>query len=37
MKKLEQRVIAKGFTKDQWLTALDEYTNLDVSYFLRPN
>ena len=31
MKKVEQRVIAKGFTRDQWLTALDEYTNLDVS------
>lgn len=31
MKKVEQRVIAKGFTRDQWLTALDEYTSLDVS------
>ncbi|KIN03899.1 hypothetical protein OIDMADRAFT_102269 [Oidiodendron maius Zn] len=30
MKKVEQRVIAKGFTRDQWLTALDEYTNLDI-------
>jgi DNA replication licensing factor MCM7 len=31
MKKVEERVVAKGFTKDQWLTALGEYTNLDVS------
>jgi DNA replication licensing factor MCM7 len=30
VKKVEQRVIAKGFTKAQWLTALEEYTNLDV-------
>jgi DNA replication licensing factor MCM7 len=31
MKKVETRVIAKGFTRDQWLAALDEYTSLDVS------
>ncbi|KAH8602628.1 MCM2/3/5 family-domain-containing protein [Bisporella sp. PMI_857] len=30
MKKVEERVIAKGFTRDQWLTALGEYTNLDI-------
>lgn len=32
MKKVEDRVIAKGFTKDQWQTAVLEYTNLDVSF-----
>jgi DNA replication licensing factor MCM7 len=31
LKKVQERVIAKGFTRDQWLAALDEYTNLDVS------
>ncbi|RDL40033.1 DNA helicase [Venustampulla echinocandica] len=30
MKKVEYRVIAKGFTKDQWQTAVLEYTNLDI-------
>ncbi|KAK9436358.1 DNA replication licensing factor mcm7 [Metarhizium brunneum] len=30
MRKVKQRVIAKGFTEDQWLNALDEYTTLDV-------
>lgn len=30
MKKVEERVIAKGFTRDQWQTAVMEYTNLDV-------
>ena len=33
MKKVQDRVIAKGFTKDQWQTAVLEYTNLDVSCF----
>ena len=33
MKKVEGRVLAKGFTRDQWLGALEEYTNLDVSFF----
>jgi DNA replication licensing factor MCM7 len=32
MKKVEERVIANGFTKDQWLTALGEYCDLDVSF-----
>ncbi len=31
MRKVEERVIAKGFTRDQWQTAVLEYTNLDVS------
>ncbi|KAH9994903.1 DNA replication licensing factor mcm7 [Xylariaceae sp. FL0662B] len=30
MRKVRERVLAKGFTEDQWLSALDEYTNLDV-------
>ncbi|PSS12809.1 hypothetical protein M430DRAFT_20724 [Amorphotheca resinae ATCC 22711] len=30
LKKVQERVIAKGFTRDQWLAALDEYTNLDI-------
>ncbi|TVY41074.1 DNA replication licensing factor [Lachnellula occidentalis] len=30
MKKVEGRVIAKGFTLDQWQTAVMEYTNLDI-------
>ena len=38
MRKVKERVIAKGFTEDQWLNALEEYTTLDVSstypYFL---
>ncbi len=31
MRKVRERVLAKGFTEDQWLSALDEYTSLDVS------
>ncbi|KAJ2903821.1 MCM2/3/5 family-domain-containing protein [Zalerion maritima] len=30
MRKVKERVIAKGFTEDQWLNALEEYTELDV-------
>ncbi|KAH6691569.1 DNA replication licensing factor mcm7 [Plectosphaerella plurivora] len=30
LRKVRERVIAKGFTEDQWLAALDEYTELDV-------
>ncbi|KAK0731800.1 MCM2/3/5 family-domain-containing protein [Lasiosphaeris hirsuta] len=30
LRKVKERVIAKGFTEDQWLTALEEYTELDV-------
>ncbi|KAK1754856.1 DNA replication licensing factor mcm7 [Echria macrotheca] len=30
MRKVKERVIAKGFTEDQWLAALEEYTDLDV-------
>ncbi|KAG9249899.1 DNA replication licensing factor mcm7 [Emericellopsis atlantica] len=30
MRKVKERVIAKGFTEDQWMTALEEYTSLDV-------
>lgn len=30
MRKVRERVLAKGFTEDQWLNALDEYTTLDV-------
>ncbi|KAK7226086.1 hypothetical protein V2G26_014089 [Clonostachys chloroleuca] len=30
MRKVKERVIAKGFTEDQWLHALEEYTTLDV-------
>ncbi|KAI1118969.1 DNA replication licensing factor mcm7 [Nemania sp. NC0429] len=30
MRKVRERVLAKGFTEDQWLSALEEYTNLDV-------
>lgn len=32
MRKVKERVIAKGFTEDQWLSALEEYTTLDVSF-----
>lgn len=32
MKKVEDRVLGKSFTKDQWLEALAEYTGLDVSF-----
>lgn len=31
MRKVKERVIAKGFTEDQWMGALEEYTTLDVS------
>lgn len=30
LRKVKERVIAKGFTEDQWLETLDEYTSLDV-------
>ncbi|KAM0670717.1 hypothetical protein ACQRIU_001112 [Beauveria bassiana] len=30
MRKVKERVIAKGFTEDQWMNALEEYTMLDV-------
>ncbi|KAK8138510.1 DNA replication licensing factor MCM7 [Apiospora sp. TS-2023a] len=30
LRKVRERVLAKGFTEDQWITALDEYTSLDV-------
>ncbi|KAF7544440.1 hypothetical protein G7046_g9787 [Stylonectria norvegica] len=30
MRKVKERVIAKGFTEDQWMNALEEYTTLDV-------
>ncbi|PKS06309.1 hypothetical protein jhhlp_007057 [Lomentospora prolificans] len=30
MRKVKERVIAKGFTEDHWLKALDEYTELNV-------
>ncbi|KAI1502432.1 DNA replication licensing factor mcm7 [Biscogniauxia marginata] len=30
MRKVRERVLAKGFTEDQWLAALEEYTSLDV-------
>lgn len=32
MRKVKERVIAKGFTEDQWLNTLEEYTELDVSF-----
>jgi DNA replication licensing factor MCM7 len=31
LRKVKERVIAKGFTENQWLGALEEYTELDVS------
>ena len=34
LRKVKERVIAKGFTENQWLGALEEYTELDVSFFL---
>jgi DNA replication licensing factor MCM7 len=37
MRKVEERVIAKGFTRDQWQTAVMEYTNLDVSLAIYPH
>ncbi|KAK4192780.1 DNA replication licensing factor mcm7 [Podospora australis] len=30
MRKVKERVIAKGFTENQWLNALEEYTDLDI-------
>ncbi|KAF3762564.1 MCM-domain-containing protein [Cryphonectria parasitica EP155] len=30
MRKVKERVIAKGFTENQWLNTLDEYTDLDL-------
>jgi len=33
LRKVKERVIAKGFTEGQWLGALEEYTELDVSFF----
>lgn len=36
MRKVKERVIAKGFTEDQWMNALEEYTTLDVSYSHTP-
>ncbi|EGY22800.1 DNA replication licensing factor mcm7 [Verticillium dahliae VdLs.17] len=30
LRKVKERVIAKGFTEDQWLAALEEYNSLDV-------
>ncbi|OAA43292.1 DNA replication licensing factor mcm7 [Metarhizium rileyi] len=30
MRKVKERVIAKGYTEDQWLNALEEYTTLDI-------
>ncbi|KAF4975012.1 hypothetical protein FZEAL_8157 [Fusarium zealandicum] len=30
LRKVKERVIAKGFTEDQWLNALEEYTTLDI-------
>lgn len=32
LRKVKERVIAKGFTEDQWLDALENYASLDVSY-----
>jgi DNA replication licensing factor MCM7 len=32
LRKVKERVIAKGFTENQWLAALEEYTELDVSF-----
>jgi DNA replication licensing factor MCM7 len=34
LRKVKERVIAKGFTENQWLGALEEYTELDVSFSL---
>lgn len=31
LRKVKERVIAKGFTEQQWVAALEEYTELDVS------
>ena len=32
VRKVRERVIAKGFTEDAWVKALDEYTELNVSF-----
>jgi len=32
LRKVKERVIAKGFTETQWLAAMEEYTELDVSF-----
>lgn len=32
LRKVRERVVGKGFTEDQWLDALEEYTHLDVSF-----
>src|SRR5690606_13692504 len=32
VRKVRERVIAKGFTEDAWARALDEYTELNVSF-----
>lgn len=37
LRKVKERVIAKGFTDDQWRNALEEYTDLDVSCLSAPN
>lgn len=36
LRKVRERVVGKGFTEDQWLNALDEYTSLDVSLLIFP-
>ncbi|KAK4659032.1 Mini-chromosome maintenance protein 7 [Podospora pseudocomata] len=30
LRKVKERVIAKGFTENQWMTALEEYTDLNI-------
>ncbi|KAH7328750.1 MCM2/3/5 family-domain-containing protein [Stachybotrys elegans] len=30
LRKVKERVIAKGFTEDQWLDALEEWSNMDI-------
>jgi hypothetical protein len=37
VRKVKERVFAKGFTEDQWLKALDEYTELNVSISWSPS
>ena len=37
VRKVRERVIAKGFTEDAWIRALDEYTELNVSFPPFPN
>ena len=34
IRKVKERVLGKGFTEDQWRSALDEYTSVDVSFGL---